>query len=163
MSISPAQSRGARAFLEWTQDQLAENAQVTRATIADFERNIRQPGRNNMISIINAFEAAGIEFLDEREGGAGIKFRKVEIEYRKDFLPFGDDLILQVRYRGSRYKILLRRDVIDDVSHGTFDTFEEKSKAVGKDFPIYLRAAEKALISGHSTADKVIELTQSNF
>ena len=41
MTISAAQCRAARALLNWTQDQLAQNAQVARATIADFERNTR--------------------------------------------------------------------------------------------------------------------------
>ena len=55
--ISAAQCRAARAILNWSQDELATNAQVARATVADFERRERDPVRNNMFSIISAFEA----------------------------------------------------------------------------------------------------------
>ena len=33
--VSPAQSRGARGMLGWSQEQLAEAAKISRATIAD--------------------------------------------------------------------------------------------------------------------------------
>src|SRR5258708_2604241 len=105
MTISAAQCRAARALLNWTQDQLAQNAQVARATIADFERNTRMGMmRQNLISITSAFEAAGVAFISEdgnRAGmGSGVRFRKVELEHSTTLKPDGDGFILPVRYRG---------------------------------------------------------------
>jgi transcriptional regulator with XRE-family HTH domain len=66
--ISAAQCRAARALLEWTQDDLATNAQVARAMVADFERNTRMvPMRQNLISIVASFEAAGVVFIPEKK------------------------------------------------------------------------------------------------
>jgi hypothetical protein len=60
----------ARALLEWSKDDLATNAQVLSATVADFERNTRMvPMRQNLISIVTAFEAAGILFIPEEKNG----------------------------------------------------------------------------------------------
>nr|WP_156387193.1 MULTISPECIES: helix-turn-helix transcriptional regulator [unclassified Rhizobium] len=71
-----AQCRGARAMLAWSQGQLAEAANVSRQTIADFERGAHTPIGNNLASIVAAFEKAGINFIPENGGGAGVRFKK---------------------------------------------------------------------------------------
>lgn len=74
--ISPAQCRGARGMLGWSQAELAAAAQVSRPTIVDFERGVRVPHAGNLASIIAALERAGIEFTPENGGGAGVRLRK---------------------------------------------------------------------------------------
>ena len=73
--VSPAQSRGARGMLGWSQEQLAEAAKISRATIADFERGERTPTAANLIAIREAFEKAGLEFIPENGGGVGLRFK----------------------------------------------------------------------------------------
>jgi hypothetical protein len=73
---------------------------VARATVADFERNIRTPMRQNLISIVSAIEAAGVAFIAENSEGAGVRFRKVELEYSRSVRPDRGGIILSVRYRG---------------------------------------------------------------
>lgn len=63
-------------MLGWNQDELASAAAVSRATIVDFERGARIPHRNNLTAIHRAFEAAGIEFISENGGGAGVRFTR---------------------------------------------------------------------------------------
>ncbi|MBZ9719337.1 helix-turn-helix transcriptional regulator [Mesorhizobium sp. AD1-1] len=63
-------------MLGWSQGDLAEAAAVSRTTIVDFERSIRIPHRNNLAAIRRAFETAGIEFLAENGGGAGLRFAR---------------------------------------------------------------------------------------
>ncbi|WP_134101210.1 helix-turn-helix transcriptional regulator [Neorhizobium sp. R1-B] len=70
------QCRGARAMLGWSQADLAKAANVSRQTIADFERGAHVPIANNLTSIVAAFEKAGIEFIPENGGGVGIRFKK---------------------------------------------------------------------------------------
>jgi len=70
--FTAAQCRGARAMLGWSQDDLARAANVARQTIADFERGARMPISNNLISIMNALDRAGVEILPEN----GIRLRK---------------------------------------------------------------------------------------
>jgi DNA-binding XRE family transcriptional regulator len=74
--ISAAQCRGARGMLSWSQAQLAAAAQVSRMTVVDFEVGRRSPHSNNLTAIRTALEAAGVEFIPENGGGAGVRLRK---------------------------------------------------------------------------------------
>ena len=58
--ISPAQCRAARAFLQWSQEDLAEAAKVAKQTLADFERGARNPYARTLSDIRAALEAAGV-------------------------------------------------------------------------------------------------------
>src|SRR5579883_3281623 len=75
-AITSAQCRGARAMLGWSQEQLAEAANLTRQTIAGFEGEARTPGINNLRAIRAALEAAGIEFIERNGGGPGVRLRE---------------------------------------------------------------------------------------
>ncbi|WP_279594555.1 MULTISPECIES: multiprotein-bridging factor 1 family protein [unclassified Methylobacterium] len=74
--ISPAQCRAARALLNWTREQLAEQSRVSKMTLADFETAKRRPYDRTLTDIRSALEGAGIEFIPENGGGAGIRFRE---------------------------------------------------------------------------------------
>lgn len=74
--ISMEQCRGARAMLGWSQSELAEAADVSRATVVDFERGARVPHRNNLAAIRRALETAGIEFISENGGGPGVRLTR---------------------------------------------------------------------------------------
>jgi transcriptional regulator with XRE-family HTH domain len=63
-------------MLGWSQSQLAEAANVSRQTIADFERGAHTPIGNNLASIAAALEKAGIDFIPENGGGVGVRFKK---------------------------------------------------------------------------------------
>ncbi|ATR19456.1 transcriptional regulator (plasmid) [Roseomonas sp. FDAARGOS_362] len=76
MDITPAQCRAARALLNWSQDQLETAAKVARKTIADFEREVRRPYARTLEALRAALEAAGVEFIPENGGGAGVRLRK---------------------------------------------------------------------------------------
>jgi DNA-binding XRE family transcriptional regulator len=65
MEISPAQCRGSRGLLDWTQADLAKKVGVALRTIRDFESGKRKPLQIVRSSIKQALEEAGIEFLGE--------------------------------------------------------------------------------------------------
>ena len=65
-------------MLGWSQGELAKAANGSRQTIADFERGAHMPISNNLASIIAAFQEAGIEFIPENGGGAGVRLKKPE-------------------------------------------------------------------------------------
>src|SRR5271156_1580981 len=119
VSISASQCRAARALLDWSQDKLAENAHVARATIADFERNARMPMRNNLVSIVSALEAAGVAFIPENGEGAGVRFRKIELEYSNTVKTRDHDVLLSVRYKGQPYRVVIPREITDDIDRTT--------------------------------------------
>jgi ribosome-binding protein aMBF1 (putative translation factor) len=66
--LSPAQARAARAWLEWSQADLAAKAHVGLSTIKDFEAGHRTPIQNNLAAIQAALEAAGVEFVADGKG-----------------------------------------------------------------------------------------------
>jgi hypothetical protein len=55
---------------------LEASAKVARKTIADFEREARQPYDRTLAAIRAALEAAGVEFIAENGGGAGVRLKK---------------------------------------------------------------------------------------
>lgn len=73
--MTPIQSKMARVALGWGTRDLAEKANVSPDTIARLERGERL--RSGTVEAIRTtFEAAGIEFIPENGGGAGVRFRK---------------------------------------------------------------------------------------
>lgn len=70
--LAPEQSRAARGWLDWSQEQLAERANVSLSTVRDFEKGRRVPIRNNLASIQAAIEAAGIYLEHDRDMPTGI-------------------------------------------------------------------------------------------
>lgn len=74
--ITPEQSRAARALLDWSRDQLADLAGIPKRTIMRFEGREVAPRGTTLAAIRTALEAAGVEFIPENGGGAGVRLRK---------------------------------------------------------------------------------------
>jgi transcriptional regulator with XRE-family HTH domain len=76
MKLSAGQCRAARALLAWTQQELMAHSGVSQKTIADFERGASTPYPRTIRDFVEAFEKAGIEFLqDDGSGGIGLRFK----------------------------------------------------------------------------------------
>jgi Predicted transcriptional regulators len=76
LSLTPGQCRAARGFLDWTQDELAERAGLSRSTIRDFEkgRHDLQPGSAQQV--VRTLEDAGIVLIPaSAEHGPGVCLR----------------------------------------------------------------------------------------
>ena len=66
----------ARAALNWTVRDLAEAAGLHRNTITNIEVG-RYAGDQKTLEIIEAvLRRAGVEFIDENGGGAGVRMKK---------------------------------------------------------------------------------------
>jgi transcriptional regulator with XRE-family HTH domain len=74
--ITPAQCRAARGLLNWTQQELADRAEVGVVTVHQFEGGISQPRRATLDVIRRAFEKAGVVFIDENGGGPGVRLKQ---------------------------------------------------------------------------------------
>lgn len=80
LTVTGPQLRGARGFLGWSAQQLADASKVGIATIWRAEK---EPGQvkitpANAHALRQALEAAGVEFIPENGGGAGVRLRKSE-------------------------------------------------------------------------------------
>lgn len=71
--MSPEQCRAARAWLGWSQQELARRAHVGLSTVKDFERGDRKPIANNLDAMRRSIEAAGIEVIEDGEIAVGIR------------------------------------------------------------------------------------------
>jgi transcriptional regulator with XRE-family HTH domain len=77
--ISIEQIRAARALLGWTQAQLATAAARSLPTIKRLERDDGEgPSVSDDVreAVQRALEKAGIEFIAENGGGAGVRMKR---------------------------------------------------------------------------------------
>ena len=74
--MTPAQCRAARALIEFSQGELASKAKVGESTVRNFEAGRSVPVANNLEAIRRVLESAGVEFIAENGGGAGVRLRK---------------------------------------------------------------------------------------
>ena len=74
--IKPSQIRAARGLLDWTRDDLVEKSGVPKSTLVRVETAATKPRSSTLSAIRTALEAAGVEFIPENGGGAGVRLRK---------------------------------------------------------------------------------------
>jgi transcriptional regulator with XRE-family HTH domain len=74
--LTDAQCRAARGLLDWSQLDLAKQAGVGIVTVRQLEAGTHEPRRATLDVVRRALEAAGIEFIDENGGGAGVRLRR---------------------------------------------------------------------------------------
>jgi DNA-binding transcriptional regulator YiaG len=73
--ISAEQSRAARGWLDWSQQELADRAHVALSTVRDFEKGRRRPISNNLDAIRLSLEMAGVSFEFHGDVPLGIKVK----------------------------------------------------------------------------------------
>jgi transcriptional regulator with XRE-family HTH domain len=74
--ISAAQVRASRALIGWTREQLADASGITERNLARIETDEVKPRVSTQAAIRRALEAAGVEFIPENGGGAGVRLRR---------------------------------------------------------------------------------------
>ena len=74
--ITPEQCRAARGLLDWSQQDLATNAGIGIVTVRQVEAGLTAPRRATLVVVRQALERAGVDFIDENGGGAGVRLRK---------------------------------------------------------------------------------------
>jgi hypothetical protein len=74
-----AQIRAARALVRWSAEELAQASAVSVATIRRAELTDKETLMNaaNDLAVRHALEAAGVEFIDENGGGAGVRLKEL--------------------------------------------------------------------------------------
>jgi transcriptional regulator with XRE-family HTH domain len=75
--ITGGQIRAARGLLRWSAEVLAERSRLGVATIRRAEASDGRPNLTeaNAAAVQSVFEAAGIEFIAENGGGAGVRLK----------------------------------------------------------------------------------------
>lgn len=63
--MTPEQCRAGRAIAGMSQQELADAAEVAKATIANFETGNRQPYKRTLTALQTALEARGVRFTPD--------------------------------------------------------------------------------------------------
>jgi len=71
-TISSAQLRAARAWLNWTQAELAKTASVAKTVVNRYEQGHSVPHAESIKKMQGALETAGIRFQFDGMKGTGI-------------------------------------------------------------------------------------------
>lgn len=98
-NISFRQIRAARALLDWSQEDLAENSGLSIATIRKIETGHISPRDKTMGSIVSAMEQANVEFTPSM----GVRLRSNEItviDGEDAYLRLLDDIFHTMKDRG---------------------------------------------------------------
>ena len=98
--ITARQIRAARGLLEWSGDDLASKAGVTRATLSKIESDLVQPQERTLMSIADVFDQNGVELLPD---GDGVKMRQQEVRVfsgKTGYRQFLDHIYLTLKHGG---------------------------------------------------------------
>jgi hypothetical protein len=78
IALTSAQIRAGRALIRWSAEDLARASAVGLTTIRRAELTGSETSMTaaNDLAVRRALEAAGVEFIDENGGGAGVRLRK---------------------------------------------------------------------------------------
>ena len=82
MPVTSAQVRMARAALNWSVRDLAAAARIHRNTVTNIETGRYAGDAATLAAIVSALKRAGVKFIDENGGGAGVRLRKRQ--HKKD-------------------------------------------------------------------------------
>jgi transcriptional regulator with XRE-family HTH domain len=175
--ITPSQIRGARALLNWSQEQLAKAAGMSLTTIRDYENERRgwredeKEGAGQAIgglaAIRHTLENEGVRFLpSEGDYGPGVRvIAKVPNVLRwPTKLGTWEPLLVPVEWRGHKVNVFVSHEVLDDLGRfrGTqpdaeyLRIYEEHRSDI-------LQAAAAAIDAGRVTPDRRVHLTHSDF
>ena len=78
MTITPNQCKAARELLGWSRSGLARAASVGQTTVYTFQRGAIPRSGWVLTVLRTALETAGVQFIAENGGGAGVKLRKTK-------------------------------------------------------------------------------------
>ena len=73
--LSPCQCRMARAAVGLSRPEFAAKANISVATLADFELGKRAPYERTLRDVQETFEELGVTFLEDNEDGEGVRMR----------------------------------------------------------------------------------------
>jgi DNA-binding XRE family transcriptional regulator len=116
--VIPAQIRAGRALLEWSQEQLAKDAEVGLSTVRDIESERRAADTAAVASIRRALWNGGVVFVaGDAEGGPGVRLvgNWPNIIRRPTTMQTFEGMPFTVEWQGKVITVLVSREVLDDL------------------------------------------------
>jgi transcriptional regulator with XRE-family HTH domain len=125
--VVPAQIRAGRALLEWSQEQLAKEAEVGLSTVRDTESEKRAADTGAVASIRRALENGGVVFTPgSPDAGPGIRLvaNRPNIIRRPTTMQKWEGMPFTVERQGKAITVVVTREVLEDLD-GLSGTDEE--------------------------------------
>jgi len=162
--ISPSQIRAARALLNWTQDQLAQEAEVGIGTVRDYENE----RRGNIVGALRPIERAlnngGVVFIHaDPNGGAGVRLTGKLPDVHRWPTKRGDqgELMIRVDWKGERYEIFLADTTLEDLAPLGHDPADETYLGLIEQYRrAILKAAADKIDDRAVTPDRRVHLSE---
>jgi transcriptional regulator with XRE-family HTH domain len=169
MPLTPAQIRAGRVLLGWSQQELAESAEVGLTTVRDFENERRAGDVGGLKAIVDALTNAGIIFIPgEPSGdlGPGVRQRARQPNVLRAPIKLGpfDTLLFPVEWRGREVTVVVSHEALQDL--GKFRSSrlpEEYIRLFEKKRGEILQAAAAAIDAERVTPDGRVHLTGRDF
>lgn len=166
--ITPSQIRAGRALVDWSQEQLAEAADVSLSTVRDYEKERRGDILvvGGLKAIRQALERENVHFLrSEGDFGPGVRLRAVIPNVLRWPTKLGrfESLLIPIEWRGQEVEVYLPQAVLDDL--GRFPKIQPEG-AYLRLFEQYrkeiLTAAATAIDAGRVGKDRRVHLTHDD-
>ncbi|HYG91466.1 MAG TPA: helix-turn-helix transcriptional regulator [Azospirillum sp.] len=74
--LTPGQCRAARGFLDWTQDELAARAGLSRSTVRDFEKGRHDLHPSSEQLLVRTLDEAGVLLIPAGDVGPGVCLKR---------------------------------------------------------------------------------------
>jgi transcriptional regulator with XRE-family HTH domain len=166
--VSPAQLRGARALLGWSQRQLAETAGVGLSTVKDAEVGKHDLSPRMVDRLRDALAVAGIEFTSEGcdgDHGLGVRYRSKRPELVRRPFKIGPDAALGflVRWRSRKIVVEIGVDAIMALEQLESQEFTVLATAFRRHEGEILTATFKALQAKRFDDSGFVVLGQEDF
>jgi len=88
MTITPSQCRAARQLLGWWQSDLAKMVRVSEKSVRAFESGELSGTSLDLDLVREVLESAGVEFIAENGGGAGVRVKCSRLQSSAVVLDF---------------------------------------------------------------------------
>jgi hypothetical protein len=116
--VTPAQVRAGRALLEWSQEQLAKEAEVGLSTVRDVESERRAADTAAVASIRRALWNGGVIFVaGDACGGPGVRLvgNWPNIIRRPTTMQTFEGMPFSIEWQGKVITVFVSREVLDDL------------------------------------------------
>jgi hypothetical protein len=123
--IVPAQVRAARAMLGWSQELLAQEAEVGLSTVRDFESEKRAADTGAVANMRRALRNGGVVFTSGGPGeGPGVRLvaDRPNMIRRPTTMQKWEGMPFEVEWQGKAVKVFVAFEVIDDLGRHTGNT-----------------------------------------
>lgn len=164
--ITGAQIRAARGLIRWSADTLADRSKLGVATVRRAENVDGVPTitEANLAAIQAALEAAGVEFIPENGGGAGVRRRlSVPQLERVSVSSFDGRIVLQISYRGRTFLVTLQSTILEDMDRANYRSDAELKGSFDRHANLVILRAAEAIDKGRATENGSLNLDPEDF